>query len=242
LKKRYAEHAVLEFLESRHKFLKKEEAQKILNKSVVQRTLTSVSDSVAETDVTKVLSWLERISDYIPITSDKELEELIKIMVRLSKERARLNYLYDKPGIELMKRVREGMTKYFIVLSELRAQRKEYIPYWFTDEYWFGDWSRVLLGLSPNDKMDRYGFPDLTAHDFLLLLELELASADSASELEKPMIRLQPIENEDNFLVIPTETAAKMYHIQVDRIMNKSLTLTEWVNDLLAAINLPKKI
>jgi hypothetical protein len=52
-----------------------------------------------------------------------------------------------------MKRVREGMIRYMVVLSELRAKKKEYLEHWFTDEYWIGEWSRVLLDLSPDNNM-----------------------------------------------------------------------------------------
>ncbi len=75
-----------------------------------------------DTQISETIAWLEKISDYIPIPSEKELEEIIKLMIMLSEVRARLNFLYDKPGLNLMKRVRECMIRYLIVLSEIRAQ------------------------------------------------------------------------------------------------------------------------
>ena len=67
-----------------------------------------------------------------------------------------------------------------------------------------------------------------------------MATADDASKVEKPMIRLQPIENKDAFLIVPTETAAEEYEIQVERILNETVTFAEWVNDTLKALGLPK--
>ncbi|MFX0125332.1 MAG: hypothetical protein ACFFAE_17015 [Candidatus Hodarchaeota archaeon] len=239
MEKRHAEFSARTLIESRHKFLTKEEARKVLNKDAVRRGLEAESESITEDQVNKVLTWLERISKYVPIPSDKELNELIKIMVKLGNERARLNFLYDKSGLDLMKRVRDGMVKYHVIISELRAQRKEYISYWFTDEYWINDWSNILLGLKPEEKLEKYNFPNLTAQELLYLLILELASADSASGLEKPMLRLQTTSEEGTLLVIPTEAAAQTYRVQVERIMKNSLTLTDWVKDLLSSVNLP---
>ncbi len=211
------------------------------NHSLIQRTLTAVRGAEAsDEEVASTLKWLEKVSQYVPISSDKELEEIIKIMVLLSKERAKLNELYDKPGLALMRRVREGMIRYMVVLSEIRARTKEYLEYWFTDEYWIAEWSRILLDLAPEDKMVKYGFDDIKAKEFIFLLELELAAADDASRIEKPMIRLQPIENKESFLIIPTEIAASDYKIQVDRIIETEVTFTSWVQDTLISLKLPK--
>jgi hypothetical protein len=212
----------------------------IQNRDLIQKTLAKVHGSeTSEGEVESTIKWLEKVSKYVPIASDKELEEIIKIMVLLSKERAKFNELYDKPGLELMGRVRDGMIRYMVVLSEIRAQRKEYMEFWFSDEHWLGEWSRVLLDLAPDNNMVKYGFDDIKAKDFVFLLELELAAADDASRLEKPMIRLQPIENKDAFLIIPTEAAAAEYRIQVERIVTGQLTFTQWVSDTLAALKLP---
>ncbi|MFX0125574.1 MAG: hypothetical protein ACFFAE_18270 [Candidatus Hodarchaeota archaeon] len=213
----------------------------IRNRNLIRNTLTNArGKEVNKDEVTQTIKWLEKVSNYIPIPSDKELVEIIKIMILLSEERAKLNELYDKPGLKLMKPVREGMIRHLVVLSELRALRKEYLEYWFTDEYWIAEWSRVLLDLSPNDNMVKYGFDNIKTKDFLFLLELELATADDASRLEKPMIRLQPIEDRDTFLIIPTESAAKEYKIQVDRIMDNKITFTRWISDTLEMLKLPK--
>ena len=209
------------------------------NKTLIQKTLTKIRGSdVSETELESTIKWLQKVSKYVPISSDKELEEIVKIMVLLSKERAKLNELYDKPGLGLMKRVREGMIRYMVVLSEIRARRKEFLEHWFTDEYWIGEWSRILLDLAPENKMVKYGFDDIKVKDFLFLLELELAAADDASKVEKPMIRLQPIENKEAFIIIPTEAAAEDYKIQVDRILNNSVTFTQWVKDTLISLKI----
>ena len=100
------------------------------NKSLIQKTLAKIRGSEAsESEVDSTIKWLQKVSKYVPISSDKELEEIVKIMVLLSKERAKYNELYDKPGLDLMKRVREGMIRYMVVLSEIRAQRKEYLEH-----------------------------------------------------------------------------------------------------------------
>ena len=130
----------------------KEQELLIQNKTLVQRTLEAVKGiEVSEQEVSTTIKWLEKVSNYVPIDSEHELEEIIKIMVLLSQERAKLNELYDHPGLNLMKRVREGMIRYMVVLSELRARQKEFLEYWFTDEYWMTEWSRVLLDLSPEN-------------------------------------------------------------------------------------------
>ncbi len=212
----------------------------IKNKSLVQEILRRIRGSeVSKPELDSTIKWLEKVSKYVPIASDKQLEELVKVMVILSKERAKLNELYDKPGLDLMKRVREGMIRYMVVLSELRAERNEYLEYWFTDEYWISEWSRVLLDLAPDNNMIKYGFDDIKARDFLFLLELELATADDASRVEKPMIRLQPIENKDAFLIIPTEVAAEDYRIYVDRIFKGEITFTQWVSDTCITLKIP---
>jgi hypothetical protein len=112
------------------------------------------------------------------------------------------------------------------------------LEHWFTDEYWIGEWSRILLDLSPENKMVKFGFDDIKVKDFLFLLELELAAADDASKVEKPMVRLQPIENKEAFIIIPTEAAAEEYKVQVDRIMNKTVTFTQWVKDTLISLKI----
>jgi len=212
-----------------------------IEKGLVQRTLSAIrKQKASDEEVSKTIEWLEKVGKYVPIASDKELEEIIKIMVLLSKERAKFNELYDKPGLSLMKRVREGMIRYMVVSSEIRVRRKEFLKHWFTDEYWIAEWSRVLLDLAPNDNMVKYGFDDIKAKEFLFLLELELAAADDASKVEKPMIRLQPIENKEAFMIIPTEVAAEDYKIQVNRIINSEITVTRWVQDTLITLDLPK--
>jgi len=219
----------------------REVKNRIRNAKLIKRALEAAQGkSATEEEIKTTIKWLEKVSKFIPIASDRELEEIIKIMIILSKKRAKLNELYDKPGLNLMKRVREGMIRYMVVLSEIRARRKEYLEHWFSDEYWISEWSRILLDLAPENNMVKFGFDDIVVKDFMFLLELELAAADDASRIEKPMIRLQPIENKDGFLIVPTEAAAKEYRVQVDRILDGTLTFTQWVNDTLLALKLPK--
>ncbi|MHA1227051.1 MAG: hypothetical protein ACTSPV_09950 [Candidatus Hodarchaeales archaeon] len=232
---------VEEMLKQREMDPEKDKSELIKNKGLVQRTLANIKGKeVTEEEINRTIKWLEKVSQYVPIASDKELEEIVKIMILLSEERAKLNELYDVPGLKLMKKVREGMIRYMVVLSEIRARSKEYLEHWFTDEYWISEWSRVLLNLKPESNMVKYGFDDIKAKDFLFLLELELAAADDASKLEKPMVRLQPIENKESFLIIPTEIASREYKVQVDRILEGKTTFTEWVKDTLTSLGLPK--
>ncbi|MHA2167059.1 MAG: hypothetical protein ACXAAT_14460 [Candidatus Hodarchaeales archaeon] len=230
---------VEEMIKQRHVSSRKDYDQITRNRDLIQKTLTKIRGSeVSESELESTMKWLQKVSKYVPIASDKELEEIVKIMVLLSKERAKVNELYDKPGLDLMKRVREGMIRYMVVLSEIRARRKEFLEHWFTDEYWIGEWSRILLDLSPENKMVKFGFDDIKVKDFLFLLLLELAAADDASKVEKPMVRLQPIENKEAFIIIPTEAAAEEYKVQVDRIMNKTVTFTQWVKDTLISLKI----
>ncbi len=240
LERHFIDINVEEMIKQRHVSSRKDYDQITRNKDLIQKTLTKIRGSeVSEAELESTMKWLQKVSKYVPIASDKELEEIVKIMVLLSKERAKVNELYDKPGLDLMKRVREGMIRYMVVLSEIRARRKEFLEHWFTDEYWIGEWSRILLDLSPENKMVKFGFDDIKVKDFLFLLELELATADDASKVEKPMIRLQPIENKEAFIMIPTEAAAEDYKIQVERILNKNVTFTQWVRDTLISLKIP---
>jgi len=211
------------------------------NRNWIKQKLVSEQKSpVSQSDVTQTIEWLKKVSNFVPIASDKELEEIVKIMVLLSHERAKFPQLFTDSGLKLMKSVREGMIRNMVVLSELRARQKEYLEYWFTDEYWISEWSRVLLDLSPDDNMVKYGFNDVKAKEFIFLLELELATADSASGLKNPMICMQVIENKNAFLIIPTEAAAKEYKDQVDQIINSKITFTKWTKETLEYLELPK--
>ncbi len=211
------------------------------NKDWIKQQMTSHhGTTVSSDDVTQTIEWLKKVSKYVPIPSDKELDEIIKLMILLSIERAKFNQLFDKTGLKLMKSVREGMIRYMVVLSELRARRREFLDHWFTDEYWITEWSRVLLDLTPDDNMVKYGFNDVKARDFLYILELELATADDTSGLKNPMICMQAIENKDSFLIIPTEAAAKKYKNQVDQIINNKITFTQWTEETLEFLGLPK--
>ncbi|MFX0016266.1 MAG: hypothetical protein ACFFB2_14900 [Promethearchaeota archaeon] len=207
---------------------------------IKQRLISQRGSDVRPSEVSQTIEWLKKVSKFIPIPSDRELEEIVRIMVLLSNERAKFSHIYDESGLKLMKSVREGMIRYFVVLSELRARRKEFIDYWFTDDYWITEWSKILLDLAPEENMTKYSIADVTARDFLYILELELATADTASGLENPMICLQAIENKDAFLIIPTEAAAKEYKDQVDQIIDKKITFTEWTKKTLKHLGLPK--
>ncbi|MHA2245909.1 MAG: hypothetical protein ACXADY_13180 [Candidatus Hodarchaeales archaeon] len=238
---RYSEISIRDLIKQRSSFPKESMRRKTINEENIRRAFMAISKTErTEAQINETIAWLEKLSEYIPISSEKELEEIIKLMIMLSEVRARLNFLYDRSGLNLMKRVRECMIRYLIVLSEIRAHRKEYFTHWFTDESWIFDWSRVILDLLPTANMEKYSFPDLTAHDFLLLLTLELACADSTSKLDNPMIRMQAVEDKPgSFIIIPTDAAAKEYKIHVSKILNDEITFSEWVDQTLIAYKLP---
>ncbi|MFX0206705.1 MAG: hypothetical protein ACFFDT_12030 [Candidatus Hodarchaeota archaeon] len=233
---------IRDIVKMRKRFPKEEEKLKTINESNVKQALLSISKTErTKAQIKETIGWLEKISQYVPIPNEKELEELISLMVLLGNIRSQYNFLYDRPGLELMKQVRECMIRYIVVLSELRVRRKEFLPHWFAEESWIFDWSCLLLNLHPSDKMEPYSFSGITAHDFLHLLTLELACADSTSKLEKPMLKMQRVESKiHKFIIIPTEAAANEYQVQVERILNKELTFTEWVNQTLKVYDLPK--
>ncbi len=230
---------VKDLVQRRNKFPDSKETSKIIDEQNVRRSFAKFPNS--SLDIEGMVVWLEKMAQYIPISSDKELEEIIKLMVILSKERARFNYLYDRPGLELMKSVRECMIRYFVVLSEIRAERKEFFEYWHLDEQWILEWSLVLLGIKPQEKMGKYGFPDIIAREFLNLLALELACADSVTKLEAPMIRMQSSrEVKENYIFIPTQVAAEEYRVTVDKICSNQQSFSEWVREIQTYYDLPK--
>ena len=154
-------------------------------------------------------------------------------MITLSIVRNELNFLYDKPGIELMQKVRECMIRYFVVLSEYRAQHKEFFLYWHLEDNWYHEWSQVILNLLPHENMEKYGFPDLLVRDFLKLLSLELACADSASKIDAPLIRMQETPDLDGKMIfIPTDKACNEYKITVSKILKGDQTFAEWVREM----------
>jgi hypothetical protein len=218
----------------------KEQETLIKDKSLIESILRKLkADDPSEAEVVAIGKWLEKISMFVCINNKLELTELVSVMVLLGQERAKLNELYDYPGIDLMKRVREGMIRYMVVLSEIRVHQKEFLEHWFTDEYWFGEWSKILLELSLESKMTKYGFANVRAKDFLYLLMCELATADDASKLDHPMICLQPQEDQNFHLLVPTKVAVNEYKIQIDRILNGMETFTNWTNQTLASLQLP---
>ncbi|MFX1507228.1 MAG: hypothetical protein ACFFDC_14195 [Promethearchaeota archaeon] len=233
---------IRDIVKMRKRFPKEEEKAKTISENNVKQALLSISKTErSEAQIQETISWLEKISQYVPIPSEKELEELIQLMILLGNIRSQYNFLYDKPGLDLMIRVRECMIRYMVVLSEIRVSRKEFLPHWYSEESWIFDWSCLLLNLHPSDNMEAYSFSGIATHDFLHLLTLELACADSTSKLKKPMIRMQGVDSKiHKFIIIPTEAAATEYQIQVERILNNELTFTEWVNQTLKVYELPK--
>ncbi len=221
-------------IQNRNKFLEKKDLASIISRENVKHSFSNLAiTDTSEEKINEMITWLEKISKYVPISSEAELEAIIKIMVTLSVERNKLSSLYDKSGLDLMGKVRECMIRYLVVLSEYRAQHKEFFLYWHLEDHWYHEWSQVILNLVPHDSMTKYGFPDITVRDFLKLLALELACADSASKLEAPMIRMQPTPDLENKLIfIPTESACKEYQITISKILKGDQTFAEWVREM----------
>ncbi len=224
---------VRKLVENRNKFPEKTAGLNIISAQNVRRTFDKIAvKDYSDESINETVAWLEKVSKYIPISKEEELEEIIKIMIMLSEERARLNYLYDKPGLELMGKLRDCILRYFVVLSELRAYQKEYFVYWHSKDYWYHEWSQVILNLLPTDTMTQYGFSDTLAKDILNLLALELACADSASKLEAPMIRMHFAPEINKNIFIPTEAAANEFNITVSKILKEEQSFAEWVREL----------
>jgi len=230
----YLEWNVRDLIQRRTKFPEKKTLEKVISVKNVKRSFSNLSISESsEVRISETISWLERISKYIPLSNEDELEVIIKLMVSLSLARSEFDFLYDKPGIELMQNVRECMIRYFVVLSEYRAQHKDFFLYWHLEDHWYHEWSQVILNLLPHEKMEKYGFTNLVVRDFLNLLALELACADSASKIEIPLIRMHITpELEGKMIFIPTEAASREYQITVSKILNGDQTFAEWVREV----------
>ncbi|MFX0064602.1 MAG: hypothetical protein ACFFC7_20710 [Candidatus Hermodarchaeota archaeon] len=216
-----------------------EKAKGVLNVPTIQKLLSRIRAGpvgpveVAETEARAFLKWLEDLSKIIPITDEPTIRDLLNQMTELGYLRTRLDELYDVKGLDVMKKVRESMIQYYTVVAETRRLRDEFVDYYFWDKAMLTEIGHVLLNSGLENKIERLGFTQITCGDFLNLLKLELACADSASKLEQPMLILKPNPNDpSSYLMIPTEAALEKYNEDIDKIHKGKEVLAAWLQTI----------
>ena len=86
---------VRDLIQRRTKFPEKKTLAKIISVQNVKRSFSNLSIAdTSESKISEMIAWLEKISKYIPISNEDELEAIIKIMITLSIVRNELNFLY----------------------------------------------------------------------------------------------------------------------------------------------------
>ncbi|MFX1252809.1 MAG: hypothetical protein ACFFCZ_14480 [Promethearchaeota archaeon] len=213
-----------------------EKAKGVLKVPTIQKLLSRIRGGpagpveVAETEARAFLKWLEDLSQIIPITEETDIRDLLNQMTELGYLRTRLHELYDVKGLNVMKKVRDSMIQYYTVIAETRRLREEFVDYYFWDKTILTEVGHVLLNAGLETKIERLGFPQINCSDFLNLLKLELACADSASKLGEPLLILKPNPNEpSSYLMIPTEAALQKYNKDIDKIYKGKEVLAAWL-------------
>lgn len=194
-------------------------------------------DNFKETDKAKIITWIKNISVSISLESEKEFEYLLEKMKELAEIRERLHFLFYGKNIEFFRKIRESMEKIFVVLSELRVERKEFIPYWFSEDYWVNFWSQTIFKESPESTLSNIYGINIKIKDLIKYLVLELVTADSASKLDKPMIIKVPDDDTQCCMLIPSLHASKVYEETINKILNGKFTISEWLNVILTDLN-----
>ena len=207
----------------------KEKAKISITLDKVRNVLLRRQQRAEETEVTRYLKWLQEAAEKgVIIETEADIEELVDIMTELSFQRAKLSSLYSEKGLEYKKTIRENFISYFTVKAYLRKQREEFVPYYFLDEPNLAEVSQLLFNISLDEKVPNFQF---SARDLLRMLELELASADTASGLDEPLLRLKKAD-ENNFYMVPTPKSLLMYRDIAERIERGNPKLDEWVKQL----------
>ncbi|MFX0116298.1 MAG: hypothetical protein ACFFB3_17240 [Candidatus Hodarchaeota archaeon] len=210
----------------------KEESKRLLTLENVADTLRHLrarrKEAVSAAESEAMLKWLQELSRVVPITDKTRMEELLLQMEELGYLRAKLNALYDIEGLKLMKLVQHSLVRYYTVVAELRRRRDEWIPYYFSDEAMMREIARVLLHYALDDKMERLGFPKVRVGDFLDMLKLNLACADSASQLDDAYLLLR--RHEDGYLMIPTGKAVAEFKAEIDALEEGKTSLVPWLD------------
>jgi hypothetical protein len=213
-----------------------EKAKGVLKVPTIQKLLSRIRGGpvgpieVAETEARAFLKWLEDLSTIIPITEETDVKDLLNQMIELGYLRTRLHELYDVKGLEAMEKVRESMIRYYTVIAETRRLRDEFVDYYFWDKAILTEIGFVLLNAGLETKIEKLGFPQITCGEFLNLLKLELACADSASKLGVPLLILKPNPDDpSSYLMIPTEAALEKYNEDIDKIYKGKEVLAAWL-------------
>ncbi|MFX1256042.1 MAG: hypothetical protein ACFFCZ_30825 [Promethearchaeota archaeon] len=217
----------------------KEKAKGVLKIGTIQELLSGLREGlvgrveVSKTEAKAYLLWLEKLSDFIPIVTPDDIRDLLNQMVELGYLRVRLHELYDVKGLNVMKKVRDSMIRYYTVIAETRRLTGQFLDYYFWDKVMLTEIGRVLLNTELEAKIEKLGFPQITCGDFLNLLKLELACADSASKVQVPMLILKPHPDEpSSYLMIPTETALRKYYDEITAIYERKTVLAAWLQKI----------
>ncbi|MHA2232550.1 MAG: hypothetical protein ACXAB4_08655 [Candidatus Hodarchaeales archaeon] len=212
----------------------KEKAKRLLTFETVTDTLRHLrarrQEAVSEAESQAMLKWLQELSRVVPITEKSRIEELLLQMEELGYLRAKLNALFDIEGLKLMDLVQNSLIRYYTVVAELRRRRNEWVPYYFSDDAMMREMARVLLHYGLDDKLERLGFPTVRTGDLLDMLKLNLACADSASQLDDAYLLLR--KHEEGYLMIPTGKAVAEFQQEIDALEEGKKPLVPWLDDV----------
>ncbi|MFQ5980824.1 MAG: hypothetical protein ACE5OZ_22020 [Candidatus Heimdallarchaeota archaeon] len=212
----------------------KEKAKRLLTFETVTDTLRHLrarrQEAVSEAESQAMLKWLQELSRVVPITEKSRIEELLLQMEELGYLRAKLNALFDIEGLKLMDLVQNSLIRYYTVVAELRRRRNEWVPYYFSDDAMMREMARVLLHYGLDDKLERLGFPTVRTGDLLDMLKLNLACADSASQLDDAYLLLR--KHEEGYLMIPTGKAVAEFQQEIDALEEGKKSLVPWLDDV----------
>lgn len=212
----------------------KEKAKRLLTFENVTDTLRHLrarrQEAVSEAESQAMLKWLQELSRVVPITEKSRIEELLLQMEELGYLRAKLNALFDIEGIKLMDLLQNSLIRYYTVVAELRRRRNEWVPYYFSDDAMMREMARVLLHYGLDDKLERLGFPTVRTGDLLDMLKLNLACADSASQLDDAYLLLR--KHEEGYLMIPTGKAVAEFQQEIDALEEGKTSLVPWLDNV----------
>jgi len=197
----------------------------------IEKLLNRRQQQISEEELNRYYKIISEVAKKgIVIEDECVLEEVVDCMIELSFHRAKLSKLYTEQGLKYMRALRESFITYYTIMSDLRRQRKEYVPFHFLDKPVLSEISEVLLGIPIDEKLPGYKF---TVLELLRMLQLEMACADSASGLEVPLLRMKKKdEEEDSFYMIPTPSAFQEYSYLTERIQKKRLTMKDFITQL----------
>ncbi len=212
----------------------KEESRRLLTIENVADTLQHLrarrQEAVSKAESEAMLKWLQELSKVVPITEKTRIAELLLQMEELGYLRAKLNVMFDIEGLRIIKLAQDALIRYYTVVAERRRRRNEWVPYYFSDEAMLREIARVLLHYGLDDKMERLGFPTVRVGDFLDMLKLNLACADSASQLDDAYLLLR--KHEEGYLMIPTGKAVTEFTKDITGIEEGKTSLVPWLDKI----------